>query len=427
MWWSTPSEMTTIRVPWKFSNIGRGDTDVPILCRSILLSPGQLANSWIWGPPRDASRKRLSLSHRYKCNQDGLLDASLYQVLKKSKDGDLFELSGDIHHICNIAGRLWSILNGLRVSRSQKWDCYCRWVVRFRGGKTHLKIPPPYGTFEWPEEIADMLEGSGERVVFVPAFFLVKAFRSLRLPGFCTGTGWYDGSEYIGSRFVQSRTRLRDPTFHCMTDVFPAVFVPYPSMLDLLASAALEASSPLLGDLAQGRIFEPCTGTGILAGLMLRLGAKEVHCTDIDSVSCDCARHNALRWRMEKRAVIHNDHNWMPEEDQQIDAVIVNPPWYSDVPEELRRRATPENADYYMRCTVDFRRELLIRLLTETSPTVRKNTPFYLFVGADDAFSVSSLEKNTARIDLGQLGWEIREKWDNAGLKLYRLCPITQM
>ncbi|WP_280406727.1 class I SAM-dependent methyltransferase [Nocardia carnea] len=87
--------------------------------------------------------------------------------------------------------------------------------------------------------------------------------------------------------------------------------------VDLVAGAAFPAGS------GQPRVFDLGTGTGVLAAVLARRGARVV-ATDINRRAVHCARANLGRLGLADRARVVEADLWP---DGRADVVVCNPPW----------------------------------------------------------------------------------------------------
>ena len=90
--------------------------------------------------------------------------------------------------------------------------------------------------------------------------------------------------------------------------------------LDLVADAAWPdgVDRPTVMDLG--------TGTGVLAAILARRGARRVVATDINPRAVRCARDNVDRLGLAERVVVGQADLW-PASDEMADVVVCNPPW----------------------------------------------------------------------------------------------------
>ncbi|GLB64577.1 hypothetical protein NCCP2495_24560 [Dietzia sp. NCCP-2495] len=90
--------------------------------------------------------------------------------------------------------------------------------------------------------------------------------------------------------------------------------------LDLVADAAWPdgVDRPTVMDLG--------TGTGVLAAILARRGARRVVATDINPRAVRCARDNVDRLGLAERVVVEQADLW-PATDEMADVVVCNPPW----------------------------------------------------------------------------------------------------
>ena len=105
--------------------------------------------------------------------------------------------------------------------------------------------------------------------------------------------------------------------------IYPAygVFAPTrDEYLDLVAEAAWPAG------VDQPVVFDIGTGTGVLAAMLARRGAREVVATDINPRAVRCAQDNANRLGVADRVRVEEADLW-PASPQRADVVVCNPPW----------------------------------------------------------------------------------------------------
>lgn len=90
--------------------------------------------------------------------------------------------------------------------------------------------------------------------------------------------------------------------------------------LDLVADAAWPdgVDDPVVMDLG--------TGTGVLAAILARRGARRVVATDINPRAVRCARDNVDRLGLAEWVVVEQADLW-PASDEMADVVVCNPPW----------------------------------------------------------------------------------------------------
>lgn len=105
--------------------------------------------------------------------------------------------------------------------------------------------------------------------------------------------------------------------------IYPAygVFAPTrDEYLDLVADA------PWPEGIDQPVVFDIGTGTGVLAAILARRGAREVVATDINPRAVQCAQDNMNRLGTADRVRVEGADLW-PESPQRADVVVCNPPW----------------------------------------------------------------------------------------------------
>ena len=84
------------------------------------------------------------------------------------------------------------------------------------------------------------------------------------------------------------------------------------------------------------RCLDVGTGTGVLALVLARRGAREVVATDVDPRACACARENAGRHRAAVRVV---EADLWPPGEAPFDLIVANPPWVPAAPQTAIDRA----------------------------------------------------------------------------------------
>ena len=90
--------------------------------------------------------------------------------------------------------------------------------------------------------------------------------------------------------------------------------------IDLVADAAWP------GGVDRPLVFDLGTGTGVLAVLLARRGAREVVATDINPRAVRCAKDNADRLGVADRVRAEEADLW-PAAPERADVVVCNPPW----------------------------------------------------------------------------------------------------
>ena len=90
--------------------------------------------------------------------------------------------------------------------------------------------------------------------------------------------------------------------------------------LDLVAEAAWPEG------VREPVVFDIGTGTGVLAAILARRGARDVVATDVNPRAVRCARDNASRLGVADRVRVEQADLW-PAEPQRADVVVCNPPW----------------------------------------------------------------------------------------------------
>lgn len=110
--------------------------------------------------------------------------------------------------------------------------------------------------------------------------------------------------------------------------IYPAygVFAPTrDEYIDLVAHA------PLPHGIDHPVVFDIGTGTGVLAAVLARRGAREVLATDINPRAVQCARENMRRLGLTDRVRVTEADLW-PGSQQCADLIVCNPPWLPGCP-----------------------------------------------------------------------------------------------
>ncbi|MFI2475930.1 methyltransferase [Nocardia xishanensis] len=95
--------------------------------------------------------------------------------------------------------------------------------------------------------------------------------------------------------------------------------------IDLVAHAPLPAGAD------HPVVFDIGTGTGVLAAVLARRGAREVLATDINPRAVRCARENMRRLGLLGRVRVIEADLW-PGGRQRADLIVCNPPWLPGSP-----------------------------------------------------------------------------------------------
>lgn len=130
-------------------------------------------------------------------------------------------------------------------------------------------------------------------------------------------------SEIIGviSAYEWHRKGIEVPALGARMHPAYGVFAPTrDEYLDLVADAAWPAgvSEPVAMDIG--------TGTGVIAAILARRGAREVVATDINPRAVCCAGDNMDRLGLADRVRVEEADLW-PAEGRRADVVVCNPPW----------------------------------------------------------------------------------------------------
>lgn len=74
-------------------------------------------------------------------------------------------------------------------------------------------------------------------------------------------------------------------------------------------------------------VFDIGTGTGVLAAILARRGARHVVATDINPRAVRCAKDNVDRLGVADRVRVEQADLWSAGDDERADVVVCNPPW----------------------------------------------------------------------------------------------------
>lgn len=88
----------------------------------------------------------------------------------------------------------------------------------------------------------------------------------------------------------------------------------------------LVAEAPWPEGVDQPVVFDIGTGTGVLAAIFARRGAREVVATDINPRAVRCAQNNMSRLDVADRVRVEEADLW-PVTSERADIVVCNPPW----------------------------------------------------------------------------------------------------
>ncbi|MDA2803245.1 N5-glutamine methyltransferase family protein [Nocardiopsis suaedae] len=98
----------------------------------------------------------------------------------------------------------------------------------------------------------------------------------------------------------------------------------------------LVAQAPFPEGVDHPVVYDLGTGTGVLAALLARRGAKQVVATDINARAVACARANVQRLGLTDRVQVVEGDPWP---DGRADLVVCNPPWLPGQPSSDLDRA----------------------------------------------------------------------------------------
>ncbi|MFF0454876.1 methyltransferase [Nocardia africana] len=93
----------------------------------------------------------------------------------------------------------------------------------------------------------------------------------------------------------------------------------------------LVARVPFPHGIDQPVVFDVGAGTGVLAAVLARRGAREVLATDINPRAVRCARENMRRLGLTGRVRVTEADLW-PGSRQRADLIVCNPPWLPGCP-----------------------------------------------------------------------------------------------
>ena len=385
----------------------QSEIQIPVLHACRVLAPTGFKMATVWVGPRDRHYpqpvwRRFYTSGRFGERNDRGLDAIRHLL----RDETLY-FEGGLQAIADIFTRVQRILKFLGVPRHRREGYLSRCTVALHNGHLQNVSRNEISVASAPEEIQRLIESSRGELAFVPVYLVCKWHQDI--PGILE-----DPDRWLKRRFFSKPTDVFDPILGCGIHVQPRVFAPDPIVVDLAVAAFLSPRSPLARDLEEANVFEPCTGTGILAGMLAALGAKRVDSTEIDGRSRTCARLNIENWGLSDRLVVHVE-TWVPRPGSVCSMTFVNPPWYGSL-DNLADSA------HIRRCVLDNDHKLLRRLLQASGECFSKGVPFYVFLGRDHPFGDEGEGGPTQLIDLEKEGWKITHEWDsNQQVRLYRL------
>lgn len=93
--------------------------------------------------------------------------------------------------------------------------------------------------------------------------------------------------------------------------------------IDLIAAVPFPIDEPL--------VFDIGTGTGVLAAVLARRGAREVLATDLNPRAVRCARENVRLLGFGDRVRVAEADMW-PDDSTRADLIVCNPPWLPGIP-----------------------------------------------------------------------------------------------
>lgn len=93
----------------------------------------------------------------------------------------------------------------------------------------------------------------------------------------------------------------------------------------------LVAEAPFPTGAAEPVAFDIGTGTGVIAAMLARRGARQVVATDINPRAVACAAENARQLGLSDRVRVAESDLW-PDQGLRADVIVCNPPWLPGTP-----------------------------------------------------------------------------------------------
>ncbi|MFB7718947.1 MULTISPECIES: methyltransferase [unclassified Nocardia] len=93
--------------------------------------------------------------------------------------------------------------------------------------------------------------------------------------------------------------------------------------IDLLAAIPFPVADPL--------VFDIGTGTGVLAAVLARRGARQVLATDLNPRAVRCAHENIRLLGLDNQVHVTEADLW-PDDTTRADLIVCNPPWLPGIP-----------------------------------------------------------------------------------------------
>lgn len=305
-------------------------------------------------------------------------------------------LQGSMNAVAATLARISRVVEAMSVQPAERRHILGRCVVRVVNGYPADIVVERLPARFWPGIYARMMRGSFTYPTYVPAHLVWSLYAGV------FGKFEIAAGEWLQSRFCDVSVNHVEPLFGFSLEILPRVFVPDPVVLDLLLSAYVSPDSPLPADLHGNAVLEPCTGSGVLALALSRLGAANVGSSDIDEPSVVCVRRNVDRAALTDRISAHVVNGLPPDNGERV--LLANPPWFPHAGDDM--------PDYCRRCTVDPERRLLAQLLQDAA--ARAVCVAYIFLGKANPFRRSALRNLFA-------AWRAEREWRSHGLRLHRL------
>lgn len=332
--------------------------------------------------------------------ENGNIPGGLLAMIELLGQGTIVVLRGTWLGAWTLQERFSRLVAIADISRSLAAECLCRICVEIREG-----LPIALADIE-PVRLPLPLSGPARALDLVPAH-LVCAHLGERLKGrYPMGSRPAPGSIDHALWEVENFLGLH-------LTVQPGAFVPDPSILELILGAFLPPTSVLRRDLREARVVEPCTGTGIIAIALARLGASFVWSSDVNAGAVSSARSNVRRAGLEDRISVQEHDGLMPVAD--ADLLIINPTWNDLSVSRL-------DGDILALGASNRRKPLLARILSQARKAPGLKAA-YVFLDSRSPIL------DPARAELGltffrDLGWLITDRWTGQGpAQMVRIAP----
>lgn len=105
-----------------------------------------------------------------------------------------------------------------------------------------------------------------------------------------------------------------------------------------------------------GSVLDLGTGSGLLAIVAARSGARRVVAIDINPAAVHCARANAARYGLQSIMEVLEGNSFTPVAGERFDLVVCNPPYFRGEPKSLAQSAFMGGSD--LEWVTNFGREL---------------------------------------------------------------------